>query len=71
MNQSGRQEFEEIRNGIAPLMCDENEGEVADSIQNFWTPQLDYLECASKRALYHSIEITKETQSLQMVRGHV
>lgn len=60
MNQSGRQEFKETRIGIAPLMCDENEGGL-----------LDYLESASKRALYHTTEITKETQSLQMVRGHV
>jgi len=41
--------FEETMIGFAPLMCDENVGEVADSIQNLWTLQLDYLECASKK----------------------
>ncbi|ROL42632.1 hypothetical protein DPX16_14039 [Anabarilius grahami] len=47
---SDRKEFPRI--SISSLMCDENEGEVADSVLNFGTPQLEYLDCASKKALY-------------------
>lgn len=50
LNQSDRKEFPRI--SISTLMCDENEGEDANSILNFWTPQLEYLDCASKKALY-------------------
>ncbi len=40
LNQSNRQAFPRIC--ISLLMCDENYGEVADSILNLWTPQFDY-----------------------------
>ncbi len=40
LNQSNRHAFPRIC--ISLLMCDENYGEVADSILNLWTPQFDY-----------------------------
>lgn len=51
-NQNDMKVFPRIK--ISSLICDENEGEVADSILNLQTPQLEYLDCASKKALYHT-----------------